>query len=138
MKVNQVQLFERGYINRCSTYACGERATKYVGRPDAPLNVSYVLCDKCIDELVQSIRAQYPVETEAASPSVIEDELVEMADDATSPSVNTEGLAEAVADARTHAEVDKVVEKYGLQDIPTKTEGATVQVRKDAILKVLG
>lgn len=118
-----MQLFERGYINRCSTYACGERATKYVGRPDAPLNVSYVLCDKCIDELVQSIRAQYPVE---------------VAVDAASPSVHAEGLVEAVADARTHAEVNKVVEDYGLQGIPTKAEGATVQARKDAILKVLG
>ncbi|MEK3726815.1 MULTISPECIES: hypothetical protein [unclassified Lysinibacillus] len=137
MKVNQVQLFERGYINRCSTYACGERATKYVGRPDAPLNVSYVLCDKCIDELVQSIRAQYPVETEATSPSVNVGELVEVAVDATSPSVHAEGLAEAVADARTHAEVNKVVEEYDLQGIPTKAEGATVQARKDAILKTV-
>lgn len=123
MKVNQVQLFEKGYKNRCSTYGCGERATKYVGRPDAPLNVSYVLCDKCIGELVQSIHEQYPVE---------------MAKDETNRTdVDVNGLTEAVADARTHAEVDKIVKDYGLQGIQTKAEGATVQARKDAILKTL-
>lgn len=122
MRVNQVQLFEKGYKNRCSTFSCGERATKYIGRPDAPLNLSYVLCDKCIGELVQSIHEQYPME--AAAPS--------------RPTAKSNGLAEAVADARTHAEVDKIVEKYELKGIPTKTDGATVQVRKDSILKLMG
>lgn len=121
MKVNQVHLFEKGYNNRCSTFSCGERATKYIGRPDAPLNLSYVLCDKCIAELVQSIHEQYSIEEAAPSPSA-----------------NTNGLAEAVVDARTHAEVDKIVGKYELKGIPTKTDGATVQVRKDSILKLKG
>lgn len=123
LKVNQVQLFEKGYKNRCSTYGCGERATKYVGRPDAPLNVSYVLCDKCVGELVQSIQEQYPAEASKAD---------------TSPKgVDMNGLTEAVEDARTHAEVDKIVKEYGLQGIQTKADGATVQARKDAILKTL-
>ena len=80
-----------------------------------------MLCDKCVGELVQSIQQQYPVEASKAD---------------TSPKgVDMNGLTEAVADARTHAEVDKIVEKYGLQGVPSKTDGATVQARKDAILK---
>lgn len=123
MKVNEVQLFEKGYKNLCSTFACGQWATKYIGRPDAPLNVAHVLCDKCLGELVQSIHEQYPVE--AAK------------DETSHTDVDVNGLTEAVADARTHAEVDKIIEKYGLQGVPTKTDGATVQARKDAILKTV-
>lgn len=76
MEVNQVQIFEKGYNNRCSTFSCSNRATKYIGRPDAPLNVAYILCDKCIGELIQSVD-----EISAKTPSPYALTLAEMLND---------------------------------------------------------
>ena len=38
-----------------------------------------------------------------------------------------------VNDARTHAELDQLVAKYKLENIPTKAAGATLDERKQAI-----
>lgn len=55
MRVDQVQLFKCEYGTRCDTFGCGESAVHFVGRPDAPFNTNYILCQKCSDELVESI-----------------------------------------------------------------------------------
>lgn len=59
MKVNQVQLFTNGYAVRCETFACGEPGMYFIGRPDAPYNTNYVMCPKCAEELVESIKEQF-------------------------------------------------------------------------------
>lgn len=163
MDVNQVQIFEKGYNNRCSTFACGNRALRYIGRPDAPLNLSYVLCEKCLNELVQSVNEQYLQVPKApddvmeivnnmnADPeyrqSIMDNEEIrawvlhaidhENSDkkpvDVETPVTNDGLKVESVNDARTHAELDQLVAKYKLENIPTKAAGATLDERKQAI-----
>ncbi|MEG0260544.1 MAG: hypothetical protein RR651_11785 [Lysinibacillus sp.] len=189
MEVNQVQIFEKGYNNRCSTFACGNRAVRYIGRPDAPLNLSYVLCEKCLNELVQSVTKQYIQVPKAPSSvdeivsymnadpeyrqSLIDNEelrawvlhaidhennekkpmgegdghLTIPSDLSNGPSVDPPNIIdtsdednlteEMIHGARTHADIDKLIEEYELEDVPTKATGATVIERKDAIFKQL-
>ena len=54
---------------------------------------------------------------------------------------NTEafkGPGERVNEAKTHAELDKLVSEFNLADIPTKADGANMEERKTAIKGALG
>lgn len=164
MEVNQVQIFEKGYNNRCSTFACGNRALRYIGRPDAPLNLSYVLCEKCLNELVQSVNEQY-LQVPQAPDDVMEivnnmnadpeyrqnimdneeirawflhaldlEKILKNKQYYDKEPVDDVVTAEMVNDARTHAELDQLVAKYNLINIPTKADGATLDERKQVII----
>lgn len=55
MDKTEVQLFDNDYKQRCETFGCGETSRYFVGRPDAPLSTALNLCQKCTDQLVESI-----------------------------------------------------------------------------------
>lgn len=214
-----MQLFKCEYGTRCDTFGCGEAAVHFVGRPDAPFNTNYILCQKCSDELVESIGEDVEVvahenvviktdeyedlKTKAAAwdeyakdvttftvgdgvntstitsggasgfhiegtnitltgESIVDaindaphdgntggriiggvinvNELEEEFDDATKEELAEEesfDIDTMLEDARTHADLDKIVELIGLTNVPPKEDADgkhTMDERKEAIL----
>ena len=123
MKTDQTQLFPMEYGTRCDTFGCGESATHMVGRPDSPLNTCHVLCQSCTDSLVESIKEQYDMhEKSVHAPKDDFDE----------------SLDAALEEVRTHAELDKVIEDFKIEGIPSRDEeGGKLNERKEAVRKKL-
>lgn len=60
MNETNVQVFDKGYRNRCAY--CGEKAVVYVGRPDRKAT-AISLCAGCEGTLVQSVADRYALLT---------------------------------------------------------------------------
>ncbi len=114
VKSDQTQLFKTDYETRCDAFGCEESGEYFVGRPDAPLNTSHLLCKSCTKTLVESVKELFP---EGVSVDAVEYELEEVLD----------GI-------KTHAQLDELINEFKVEGVPNREEeGGKLSERKDFV-----
>lgn len=135
LRTDQTQLFKMEYDTRCDTFGCDETGRYMIGRPDGPLNMSHVLCETCVDSLVESVKISYNLHEKSvhAPKEVLPSDLILF------ETPTSEQLAlSALEEARTHAELDSLIKNFRIEGIPSREEeGGKLHERKEAISKKL-
>lgn len=127
MREDQTQLFKMPYETLCDTFGCGEPGEYFVGRPDAPLNTSYVLCQTCTDSLVLSVKGLFDMHEKSVHAPKHEEEVENAVD---------YELEEVLENIKTHAQLDELIAEFNVEGVPSREEGVKLSERKDAVRKL--
>lgn len=121
MREDQTQLFKMEYETRCDTFGCGENGEYMIGRPDGPLNTSYILCEECKDSIVESVKDLFNMHEKSVHAPKEDEEAVDFE-------------LETLEALKTHAQLDDFIELHQLKGIPNREEeGGKLHERKEAI-----
>lgn len=125
MREDQTQLFKTDYETRCDTFGCEESGAYFVGRPDAPLNTSHLLCESCTKTLVESVKELFDMHEKAVHAPKEEAPVTD---------AKEYELEEVLENIKTHAQLDELIAEFKVEGVPSRDEeGGKLHERKDAV-----